>query len=400
MLKMKIILLNWQNGENDPFTYFNRSLQEKLAINGRVAEIINLDKNFDFNISNTIRSGVDFAITWQGIASGIINKKTGKNLWEEFQIPLFCLHGDHPCHKIENHMTISKYVHHFYLAPSFCQYANQFIQRKTAAKFLQLPNIFQKKEGAQQVFYGDYFVFPKNHDDTIEMTKNWSKNLPEAIAKNFINISEAIRNEYTTGNTKNHHAIIESFFDENSLHQLKNFYGDKNDFATRNRVHATLDKFYRNYAAEHTLLSLKDTPIKIYGRGWERFQAIKNHRHEFFSFEKSAQGDFQFQSNYGILDIAPIQDSIHDRTLRAITNNNGFLIASSWNCSEFLGKEYFNHFFNGKPNQIRALVENVIQSPDDHRHSALEFKKAYDRSFGFHSFLKFFELLATPNKYK
>lgn len=388
---MKILLLNWKNGENDPFTYFNKCLQNKLYTLGKRSEILELNENFENNFLKNLKEGIDFVITWQGIASNFLNKKTGRNLWDEVKVPLFCLHGDHPCHKLQNHTALSDYIHHIYLAPSFCRYANQFIPRATSAKFAILPNIFPTASDSDTHFSGDYFIFPKNHDDTQEMIRFWEEKYPQHIAKTLKEIAEAIKTEYLTSNLKDHHEIIETFIDQDFLEKSKSVFNTNNESLIRNHIHAITDKFYRNFISENILTSLPDVKIQIYGRGWERFKALNNKYHSFYSFDKAINGDFQFQSNYGILDVAPITDTIHDRTLRALSQKNGFLIASSWNTSFFLNQEFKGLFFSGKNNLLRNNVENIIKDPDTHRSSAAYFKNSYNQFYGFHQFLNYIE---------
>ncbi len=391
---MQIILLNWKNGENDPFSLFNGMLKSKFESYGRSVKIVELNSDFDKNIAKTINEGIDFALTWQGIASGLINRRSEKNLWDEYKIPLFCLHGDHPCHKISNHTATSEYIRHIYLAPSFCRYANKFIERTIAAQFMMLPNIFHTKHPSTTSIHGDYFVFPKNLDDTKLMVSNWEKKFPAHIATTFKNIASAIKSEYKESNSLDHHEIIDIQLTEEFISNLQDHLKINSDMSARHYAHAYMDKFYRNLISEDILATLSDVKIQIYGRGWDRFKNNNNKNHSFFSFDKALNGDFQFQSNFGILDVAPINDSIHDRSFRAMASNNGFLIASSWNASEFLNQNFENLFFTGKDMMVRALAELVIQSPESHRASAQQFKSQYHTKYGFHQFLKNIENVA------
>jgi hypothetical protein len=125
---------------------------------------------------------------------------------------------------------------------------------------------------------------------------------------------------------------------------------------------------------------------------------MENKNHEFYSFDKAINNDFQFQSNYGIIDVAPINDSLHDRTLRAARNKNGFLLGSSWDYKTHLNKDFSNLFYSGVKNELREKVEIVIQDPLKHRNLSNDFSSSYNNTFSFYRFLKDLENIANIKK--
>jgi hypothetical protein len=159
-------------------------------------------------------------------------------------------------------------------------------------------------------------------------------------------------------------------------------------------IHTLLDKIYRNMVAEHVVNELKDVPLKIYGRGWERFQRRQNPHHEFLSFDAMSDNAFQFGSRYGIVDAAPIHDSLHDRTLRAMGNRSSFLMGSNWAYETFLGGDHGNLFFDGAAGALRARAERVMQSPEAHRAQCADFSRQYQDHFSLFSFIKYLEQMS------
>ena len=163
---MNIVLLNWAGGENDPFTPFNEALARKFKAIGREAKIINLDSNFDTNFSNELDRGVDFVVCFQGIGSTIQNTNSNRTIWDDLGIPLMCIHGDHPSLNISNHNGNSHWITHLYCVASFARYANTHLTRQHTAYLNQLPNLFQNAATNAGRYHGNYFVIPKNLDDT------------------------------------------------------------------------------------------------------------------------------------------------------------------------------------------------------------------------------------------
>jgi hypothetical protein len=386
---VNIVLINWTGGENDPFTLFNQCLAQHFEKNGRNTITINLDSEFTKNMNLALGLGVDFAVTWQGLGSNLkTEQSSGKTIWDDLKVPLVCLHGDHPCHSASNHFGISEYVYHLYGAGSFAKYANRYVPRLSPAQTLFTPNFFMHQVSPPNEYKGDYFVFPKNYDDTLVTLNSWKKNYPEIIYELFLEITESIKAEFQKGNSADHHEIVGHHLTAFIYDVLKDHFRVDDDSVLRHHMHATLDKFYRNYVSEHMLLQLTDVKVKVFGRGWDRFASMGNANHEFHSFDKAIDGNHQFHSNFGILDVAPINDSLHDRTMRAVANTNGFLLASSWSHKEYLGQDFSSLFYLGKKDELPERAEQVIQDPEKHRSLSMDFSQRYNQAFSFYRFLK------------
>lgn len=388
---MKILLINWRSGENDPFSFFNQLLKEAFEKVGRPTAILNLeDINFKSKLSNYKQEGISFAFAWQGLGSRIqLSDDSAHTIWDELQIPLLCHHGDHPCHMPLNHKAISKYIVHNYFAPSFAKFANTYIKRNIAATFTQGPILF-KNEVAGNVI-GDYFVLPKNYDD-IELTLNSWKEIPcKSLSAVLFNGFELICNELKKTQQVDHHDLIDDILTDTILEAICTELKIYSPLSVKFHVHALLDKIYRNKLSEHILLELHDVPIKVYGRGWDRFKNKSNKNHEFLNFDKLGDNAFQFSSNFGILDVSPTADNLHDRTGRAIANNSSFLSGSAWDACGQLGEEYSQLFFSAKSGQLRQLAENVMLHPNLHREVSHSFATKYKSTFSLYNYLKFVE---------
>ena len=409
----KILIINWTNGENDPFTFFSHALSGELERYGRQSIVLNTDLNrdkFPAELLALDMSVIDFVILFQGLGSSIARSGSKITIWEELGVPLVCFHGDHPSHAPFNHQAISRLIVHTYVAPSFANYANQWFPRKKPATLLTTP-IFYPKE-VNEPYQGDFFYLPKNLDDISEIFIDWKNRYAPVTSGFLISTAQEIKLAFENGNSENHHLIIDRYLTQDILDTIRaELMGKENKIFYRSllsprplghsqlelnheeiglyhSLHSMIDKIHRNVIAEHVVESLPDVKMKIYGRGWERFQARNNKNHEFLSFDKTSGGAFQYSSNYGIIDVAPIYDFLHDRTFRAIANQNSFLIGSGWHLQNLLPHTHSDLFFDGSPHGLREKVEKVLQSPQSHRERCRQFGTEYRATFPFEGFLQ------------
>lgn len=389
---MSIVIINWQGGENDPFSYFSACLKQAFERMGRPTHIVNYDESLMRELAEVNNKGIDFVIMWQGVGMQIGATDTDPTtLWDQLKVPVLCYHGDHPCHMPIHHKARSPWVQHIYGAASFAMFANTYFAREHSATFFQQPDWFT--DGVKGKFEGDFFVFPKNLDPVDATLEAWRAAPQRLVADFLLEAADAIVSEFRSGNRTSHHDIIDRMLIPEMMAALcENL--DSEEFTVRLHIHMLLDKIYRNAVSEHVVNDLKDVPLKIYGRGWERFQARQNRHHEFLPFDAMSDNAFQFASQYGIIDVAPIHDSIHDRTLRAMSNRSGFLMGSDWPHETFLGCDYSDLFFDGAPGALRVRAERVMQSPEAHRERCTDFARHYQRHFSLFNFVKYLESMS------
>lgn len=389
---MNIAIINWRGGENDPFTYFSACMKQAFEQMGRPTHVINLDDSFMQELTALNDKGIDFVILWQGVGLDIGATDTDPTtLWDRLRVPVLCYHGDHPCHMPGNHKAMSPWVQHIYSTASFAIFANKFFPRKHSGTFFPAPVSFT--DGVQGQFEGNFFVFPKNLDDLDSTLEQWRAAPERRVANFLLEGADAIISEFRNGNRRNHHDIIEGMLNAEMMAALCEDL-KSSELTVRVHIHMLLDKIHRNAVAEHVVSDLRDVPLKIYGRGWERFQLRQNRHHEFLSFDAMSDNAFQYASQYGILDAAPIHDSLHDRTIRAMGNRSGFLIGSNWSSETFLGGDYGDLFFDGAAGALRARAEQVMQSPEAHRARCRDFAQQYKRNFSIFNFTKYLEAMS------
>lgn len=364
---MRIIILNWSEGENDPFTFFSQSWQKSLQGEGHEVHIVPLDVRTILTVSELQQERpIDLAFTWQGLGSDYTPDGFDQTLWELLQIPLVCLHGDHPSYNPRNHQQTSRFVVHIYGEAIFADAANRSIAREWPALYGLYPYLFAY-EPPQREFVGDYFVFAKNIQELADIRAEWQARYDAPSAAMLMEVAAAIEAAYFDGNRINHHEIILQYTPAPVREQLRSGHPSPEAVEYHSRFSRELDRVHRNVAAAFVLDALPHVPIHIYGRGWDRFKARGNPMHQFFPAETVAQSEHQYFSNYGILDVASSNDMLHDRTFRAMHLRSGFLISSSWKHHALLHETYADLFFGGDATDLARKVEIVRNDPAAHR---------------------------------
>ena len=369
---MYIALLNWTGAEGNPFTLINSELKKRLEDFKDNIKIINFEEDWSKVIYDLkIRNEIDLVITHQGLGSSAT--LNNNNFWGEIKLPLLCLHSDHPSLFITNHIADSPYVIHSYCIPEFAEYANSNLNKKNLSVNLAVPSFYSKRNNSEQI--GDFFVFPKNIDP-IELTINeWIKNLDSSLSNLLIAIANSIKNNYINSIPKDHHVVVEEFLTE------ENIKADNLE-EIRKYLHLQSDKLFRNIASELVINELDSIPLVINGRGWDLFKAKKNKNHHYFDFNNAVDGDFQFYSRYGIIDIVFHANSLHDRTLRAISHRGGFLCNSTINRNS----KYKSLFFTGCPRDLMEKAVGVMKYPDLHLNKCRDFGNDLENNNPFENF--------------
>jgi hypothetical protein len=384
---MRVLLVNWTEGENNPFDFFNAHLKREFESLGCIVSIIQFDSNFISTINGVLHQKFDLAITWQGLGSNIITDD-GVNLWEKIQIPLVCLHGDHPCHMPLNHSADNIYIHHIYGVPSFAKYSNTYFKRSKPAIFYMLPNFFRYKNTGL-VREGDFFVFPKNLDPVPETLDKWLKTFNTVTSTFLIEAAQSIMCDYDANINKDHHLKINELLTNDTFDRIKVSNNISDEVALFHYLHALLDKIYRNYASEQIVKALTNHPLRIVGRGWDSFKQKQGVRHQFYEINSAADGDWQFYSNYGIIDIAPAVDSLHDRFFRALAHQGGVISNSLISNTSLLGGEFTSIFYRMNAENLTNLADQIIKRPEAHLEQSQKLSEQYNQKYNFFEFYTF-----------
>jgi hypothetical protein len=384
---VRIAILNWSGGENDPFSYFSGNLQRRLQELGHDAIILALDAGFATALHTAHEaSPVHLAFAWQGIGSEVRRTGDTATLWERLGIPVVCHHGDHPCYNPPNHAQSSPNLIHLYACASFAKAANLLIRGPFPGLVDPIPN-FLDPVPPPAVFGDACFVFPKNLDHPDQLREGWRARYDAAGYALLKAGADAIEAAFRRGRPVDHHALILEALPAPVRAVVEAGEADADLAGGVLLIASELDRVYRNTASRFIVDTLDEVPLRIYGRGWDRHRARGNPRHEYRDFDRVADGTTQFHTAYGILDVAPSTDMLHDRTWRAMRQGAGFLLCSSWQASEPLHDDFAALFFSGDPEALRSRVEDVQRDPEAHRARVRAFTEAYDARHRLSDFL-------------
>lgn len=376
---MRIAILNWANGENDPFSYFSRKWKERLCAVGHEVFIIALDDHAILSIASLHQEQpIDLAFCWQGLGSGLVPDGFTQSLWEVLRTPLVCLHGDHPCYNPFNHQQSSAYLIHIYGPASFAKAANTLIPRVYPAVQGLYPGLFELDEPCRD-FVGDYFVLAKNIQHPSAIYAEWkARCTPETYAL-LTHIADQISHAFRQGNVANHHDVILDHAPANLREAMVDGRPESRAGDVLFLITRELDRIHRNVAATFVVDALPDVPLRVYGRGWEHFAARNNPNHQFLPAQSLEESAGHYRSQFGILDIAPANDMLHDRTFRALQIGGGFLISSAWHNVLPDPSEFAQLFFGGSVNELSTKVEAVMSNPAEHRRLCSSLGRAIQR---------------------
>lgn len=386
---MNILTITWTGAEYNTFSYFTDCIHRSLAPYGIRCFDVKLGETFGPSLADITRKNrIDFAITFQGIGSNI-QTQNNKNLWEELGIKLICLHGDHPCHAPVNHASDSSHIFHLYNAPNWALYAEKHFTRKHPVRYFIPPNFLNIHQPLSAIESDAFFVFPKNLNDTSQLQEEWKNKFPPLFSDFLIEALHAIADNYHAGDTLEHHSVIEQLLTPAKFAELTHAFRPASESAFFHFIHSLLDKVYRNVVSESVVAALQDVPMVIYGRGWERHQLKASRFHAFKTIENLADVDFQYQSQYGIIDVSPTRECLHDRTMRAMASGCGFLSSCQFDFTSVLGRNEPGLFYSNRKEDLREKVEKVMADPDAHRTRSVEWGRAFEHQFSIFEFLTF-----------
>lgn len=386
---MNIVLVNWSKGGNDPFTFFNDQISEHFADFGARCFRVELDENlFNEIIHLHDKYIIHAVIVWQGIGSAV-KLNDGSLLWDHLKVPVISLHGDHPCHMPDNHLSDSRYVLHTYPIAEWTDYANRNFKKVFPALTLNQPNFIRSSQD-QFEKAGDYFVFPKNYKDLDVSRAEWADKFGKLMPSVLNSIADSLIKNYKSGDLIELHDCIDEHINEEVIGSISEELSLSSSFELYHYIHSISDNCYRNIVSQDAVVQLKDFPVHIYGSGWEALKERDRYKnYQFREFDRVVDGRHQFNSQFGIIDVAPHMQCLHDRTLRAISYGSGFLINSKIKIFDKDRVLFEDLFYSGVDHSLFDKAEAVISNPIRHRERVRDFGFSYDLKYSFENFYRF-----------
>jgi len=385
---MKAVILNWNRGENDPFTVFNKTISQYLHACGKNVEVIEItEQDWVAQLAKLAPSGVEFAYTWQGLGSSAAVAATGVSIWEHFKIPLICIHGDHPCHMPSNHQLESRYCFHLYTNADFARYSNRHFRRMRGASVIDIPQLHRETRLPRRV--GDYFVLPKNINDPTVTEDSWRQRLPKPAFDAFMMAAETLKARLANEAYVEIHDVLDELIVQHGLDWL----GPAANAAAYHDYHSQLDHYLRSYKTLSVVSSLRDFPIHVYGRGWERFAQNAPASHVFKPARNMADSQDLYYTRFGLVDVSPSK-ALHDRTRRAMANEGAFLSSANLDDSFDDIARFDRLFFSFRTRDLPDKCAAVLRDPEAHLAVAQQFARTYNERFHFRNFVNRIDQLA------
>ena len=383
---MKVVILNWKAGENDPFTTFNNAIRQHLEACGKNVEIIEItEENWPAKLTSI--QPIEFAFTWQGLGSAVKFRDTGESLWDHLRIPLICVHGDHPSHMPLNHELESRYCFHLYTNADSARYSNRHFRRLRGASVIDIPQLHREIRLERRT--GDYFVVAKNINDLAVTERSWRDRLPKPVFDAFMAAAESLKSRITS----EFYVEIHDALDELAVQHNVEWLSPQANAAGYHEYHSQLDHYLRSYKTIVAVTSLREFPLHIYGRGWDRIAQSAPTAHVFEPGRDMADSQHLYYSRFGLVDISPSK-ALHDRTRRAMVNGGAFLSSASFEESFGDMSRFAPLFYSFKGNDLGNKCAAVVRNPDDHIALCEEFARAYHARFHFRDFINRIDHLA------
>ena len=386
LLGLKVVILNWKAGENDPFTVVNAALRHHLEACGKNVEVIEITSP-DWPTRLASLAPIEFALTWQGLGSTVTIAGSNESLWDHLKIPLICVHGDHPSHMPRNHELESRYCFHLYTNADFARYSNRHFRRTRSASVIDIPQLH--REARLEHRTGDYFVIAKNINDPTITERSWRESMPKAVFDACMAAAEGLKSQILLESYVEVHDVLDDFIARQNLDWLR----PEANAAGYHDYHSRLDHYIRSYKTVSMVGALRDFPLRIYGRGWDVIAESAPRSHVFETGLQMAASQELYYSRFGIVDVSPSK-GLHDRTRRAMVNEVGFLSSANLEGSFADIDRFAPLFFTFRPNDLKEKAAAVVKDPEAHATQARDFARTYHDRFHFRLFVNRLDQLA------
>jgi hypothetical protein len=385
---MTAVILNWKLGENDPFTVVNATIRQHFRACGKNVEVIEISEdNWVARLADLVPAGVEFAFTWQGLGSDDWRGERGECVWDLLKIPLMCVHGDHPSHRPVNHALESHYCFHLYTNAEFARYSNRHFRRVQSASVIDIPQLHREPRLERRA--GDHFVVAKNVDDPVDTERRWREQFDKPVFDAYMTAVETLRHRLAQEPYVEIHEVLDDLIAERGFDWMR----PSADLVAHHQYHRELDVYVHSHKSIAAVECLREFPVRVYGRGWDRIARGAPAHHTFAPGRTMADSQGLFYSRFGLIDISPAK-GLHDRTRRAMVNGTGFL--SSANLEDSLTDigRFDSLFFDFRRHVLPEKCAAVVRDPDGHAAVAQQFADRYHDTFHFRHFVNRFDYLA------
>lgn len=236
-----------------------------------------------------------------------------------------------------------------------------------------------------------YFFMAKNITDPSVTQETWRNTMDRHQFDVYMRIAEALTVELTNTPYMDIHEIVDEQLDNLGLAAQMQEDANKPIF---HYLHSQMGFYIRNVRSVLALKAMREFPVHIYGRGWDRVAQHSPAHHVFHAARSMSESQRLFyESLWGLVDISPSK-ALHDRTLRAMANNCPFI--SSANIEEKITDPslHASLFFTFEPDNLAEKCHSIVSDPEAHARAARRFAATYYDRFHFRGFVQTLDCMA------
>jgi len=366
----------------------NATIAQHFRACGKNVEVIEISAgDWAGRLVELASSGIEFAFTWQGLGSSAVIGEPRRSLWDHLKVPLICLHGDHPSHMPLNHQLEGRYCFHLYTNADFARYSNRHFRRTRSASVIDIPQLHREPRLGQRA--GDHFIVAKNIDDPVGTEKRWRQQLDKSVFEVYMMAAETLKSRLIGESYVEIHDVLDDLI---AAHRPE-WLSSAANLEGYHQYHSQLDHYVHSHKTVSAVAALREFPLRIHGRGWDRIAKDAPASHAFESGRSMANSQNLYYTRFGLVDVSPSK-GLHDRTRRAMVNGSAFLSSANLEDS-FADIERFSPlFFTFRTDQLAAKCAAVVSDPEGHLAMAQQFAHAYHNRFHFRDFVNRLDQLA------
>ena len=207
----------------------------------------------------------------------------------------------------------SRYCFHLYANADAARYSNRHFRRIRSASVIDIPQLH--KESRLERRTGDSFVIAKNINDPVDMENFWRERLDKSSFAAYMMAAETLKQRIAREHSVDIHDVLDDLIAEHGLQWL----APAASIAAHHQYHSQLDHYVRSHRSIAAVAAIRDFPVRVYGRGWDRIARNAPASHVFEPGRNMADSQDLFYTRFGLIDISPSK-GLHDRTRRAMAN--------------------------------------------------------------------------------
>jgi hypothetical protein len=286
-----------------------------------------------------------------------------------------------------NHQLEGRYCFHLYTNAEFARYSNRHFRRTRSASVIDIPQLHRESRLGQRA--GDHFIVAKNVDDPLDTERRWRQQLDKSVFEVYMLAAETLKSRLLLESYVEIHDVLDHLI---AAHRPE-WLSSAANLEGYHQYHSQLDHYVRSHKTISAVAALREFPLRIHGRGWDRIAQDSPASHVFESGRKMANSQDLYYTRFGLVDVSPSK-GLHDRTRRAMVNGGAFLSSANLEDSFADIEQYAPLFFTFRTDELAEKCAAVVSDPEGHLAMAQQFAHTYHNRFHFRDFVNRLDQLA------